>query len=644
VSGIFGLFQRDGRPVEPAHLQAMLEGMRSWGPHGASIWQSDVVGLGQLLLHNTPESQFEKLPFVEENGGLAITSTSRLDNRGELCNRLNIPPEQRAILPDSALLLESYKKWGQDCPKYLIGDWCFAVWDKNKGRLFIARDTNGISGLYYHAAPHFFCFASSLAGLLALPQVPRQLDENLLARSLASLPNNSEHEVHTLYQGIRHLGAAHALTVTATNVELNEYWRIQDSPVIHFKSDAEYLEAFHEIFQKAVEARMRSSKGAALALSSGLDSIAVAAFAARKREITAYTAIPAHAKPPKNNLGRYHNEWDLAHQAASAIGNIHHIPLNSEHVSPVQSMQTMLLLYRQPMNNAGNLYWLMDMLEQTRQAGLGTLLTGQRGNASISWTGNQKFDIWPFILSGDWRNGWGEMQKWHKAQNSSWANTLKIALLRSLVKSTQSRLFLSLPGQTPWKNYASINPNFAREHNLWQQMQAEQFHPSLAGNLPLEERHLGVYQVGRRTGGSLWAELAAAHQIEVSDPTADQRVLEFCFGIPNEQYTRNGQDRLLIRRTLAGRCPPEIVWNKRRGLQAADIGLRLVEDAVRMDDLLAALTASPQAVRILDLPKMKRRWASLKTAPLQNTSYKHSAELLKMGMVGLFLMQFDSKT
>ena len=78
------------------------------------------------------------------------------------------------ILPDEAgdgrLLLEAYLRWGEACVDRLLGDWVFAIWNARERRLFVARDHHGNTGLYYHTDSRSLTFASSLKGLLALPE------------------------------------------------------------------------------------------------------------------------------------------------------------------------------------------------------------------------------------------------------------------------------------------------------------------------------------------------------------------------------------------------------------------------------------------------------------------------------------------
>ncbi len=188
MSAIFGVFNLDGKPVSPDTLQAMQQAMAYWGPDGDGLLCEGGVGLGHLLLHNTPESLYESLPSKHQDTGLLITASARLDNREELCRALAVPHPVRPTLPDSTLILKAYEKWGDECPDRLLGDWAFAIWDPRQQRLFLARDHHGNTGLYYYANARCFAFASSLKGLLALPDVPHRPNALRIAQVLVSWP------------------------------------------------------------------------------------------------------------------------------------------------------------------------------------------------------------------------------------------------------------------------------------------------------------------------------------------------------------------------------------------------------------------------------------------------------------------------
>ena len=211
MSGIAGVYYLDGRTVDSADLERMVDILAHRGPDGAAVWCEGSAGLGHRMLHTTPESLHEELPLVSAYGDLALTADARIDNRGELLSALRIDRPHEEVC-DSELIIEAYKKWGERCPERLLGDFAFAIWDGRNRRLFCARDHMGVKPFYYYRSYRLFAFASEIKALLCLPDVPHKLNEVQIADYL--LDNYYEDKAVTFYEGILRLPPAHVTSVS----------------------------------------------------------------------------------------------------------------------------------------------------------------------------------------------------------------------------------------------------------------------------------------------------------------------------------------------------------------------------------------------------------------------------------------------
>jgi asparagine synthase (glutamine-hydrolysing) len=182
MSALFGKLNFSEKLIEQKELVSMLESLNYWKADKTKIWHEKNVGLGNLLLFNTPESLQERLPFYHAESRVAITADARIDNRAELFSQLGIDSTRQSGMPDSQLILQAYLKWGEFCPKYLYGAFAFAIWDNRSQRLFCARDQIGVKSLFYHQGKSFFAFATELKGLLATPEIPQEVSETYLDR------------------------------------------------------------------------------------------------------------------------------------------------------------------------------------------------------------------------------------------------------------------------------------------------------------------------------------------------------------------------------------------------------------------------------------------------------------------------------
>jgi asparagine synthase (glutamine-hydrolysing) len=120
----------------------------------------------------------------------------------------------------------------------------------------------------------------------------------------------------------------------------------------------------------------------------------------------------------------------------------------------------------------------------------------------------------------------------------------------------------------------------------------------------------------------------------------DKRVIEFCLGIPQDQHTRHGQERLLIRHAMRGLMPESVLWYKERGIQSADIGQRIRANRAEIETALQKLESSALAQYYLDLPYMADLFQSVQDK-LDVTTRATASRLLRGLIIGLFLQRFE---
>ncbi len=185
MSGIAGVCNFDGRPVEIFTMETMTKALDHRGPDGSGVWIDGSVGFAHVMLWTTPESLKEKQPLLDASGQLVITANARIDNRDDLIRSLDL--KGHADLSDSELILYAYSKWGEDCPEKLVGDFAFAIWDKRKRALFAARDRIGIKPFYYyHRDGRDFIFASEISPIFKAAGLEKRPDRKAIEEYLTT--------------------------------------------------------------------------------------------------------------------------------------------------------------------------------------------------------------------------------------------------------------------------------------------------------------------------------------------------------------------------------------------------------------------------------------------------------------------------
>ena len=122
---------------------------------------------------------------------------------------------------------------------------------------------------------------------------------------------------------------------------------------------------------------------------------------------------------------------------------------------------------------------------------------------------------------------------------------------------------------------------------------------------PRDSRASRILEIHSFCESADWcAQVRAEFGIDLRNPAFDRRVVEFCFGIPVDQYLRGGCDRWLIRRAMKGRLPDDVLYNKKRGIQSADWYPRLTRERDLIAMKVKSLAANPDVGSIIDLQRL----------------------------------------
>jgi len=552
MSGICGIFQRDGEPVSAAALHPMMEAMQHYGREGGSEWRSGAVALGHLMTHNTPESSREKLPFEHPDAQLAISSDARLDNRGELCSLLKIPAREQEALPDSQLILRAYRQWGSACPLRLLGDFAFAIYDAGKNRLFCARDSLGIRPFYYYSDGRIFCFSSDLAALLASQAVPEEL--NLETVRGALVYPNFYHKEYTFYQDVYKLPPATSLVIEPEKITREPYWSPGGSPEIRFTREGEYSECLQELLTEAVDCRLRSSFASGSHLSSGLDSSTIAVIAARRlRERGQDLHTFSWAPPPTPAEYPLMDERAIVEAVSQREGTIQHYTL----VTPQDIYSQMSVdITRHP---SEMLLLESIVARQAAEHGLRVMLSGWGGDEMAAFNGRGFFA--DLLRRGRWVQMWRELSLRAKLHEGSiWQGIRNDAILPllpdGLIRAVKPGSHL-LPHELPLPGIVQLP--FAERLGRARALKA----PDLRVRPGVRENQIRLLLSGHLMKRiESWAANGARYGIEYRYPLLDRRIVEFSLSIPEGLFFKHGWKRYLFRQAGDGILPDEVRWQR----------------------------------------------------------------------------------
>lgn len=550
----------------------------------------------------------DECPLASKNGRALFAAVARLDNRDELGAALAIAPAQLARISDSILILRMLERWGDAGIARCLGAFAFAYWDADQRRLILGRDCLGNRTLFFTRAGDFVAFASTLNTLLALPGVPKEIDDIVLADYLAL---NLGEARRTFYRGIDRVPTRTIVTISQDRVEHRYYWSPDLTAPQPYKRDEDYIARARELLDQAVAAATDDTKDVAISASGGFDSSAIAATAARlgrAARITCYTLVPPPGMRVDVGPFKYSDERDKM-QALSRM----HRTLNLRFIAPEKphgyedDATRYFARTNLPALNPSNLGWFTSLFDAALADGCRVVLTGNRGNLGLTWRG--RFSLLALLRGRRLDAFLNELAAVARVSNRSLPRTLASDVLITAAPTWLRRLIYRVTGRDPDSvaRYSALNPAFIADHGLDRKWQAEGFDPWFKGfdwNAPrFRAHHLFDHNQFARDTAAMRIE---QHGFETRDPLGDRRLLEFLLTVPEPLYCREGIPRSFARAVLADRLPREILDERRTGAQSGAWFDRLTTQRRNLSEAIEGLETSPLARRLIDVPRLKR--------------------------------------
>lgn len=606
MTAISGLIRLEGRSVDISALERMKNLLVPYGREAQHMWHESGVGLVRALWRTTPEDSLDRQPLKSRDGHWVLVADARIDNRDDLARKLDIPSRQANLMADSGFILEAFRRWRDDCVEHLLGSFSFAVWDRHRKRLVLARDPLGFRPLYWHRGSGFFAFATLPKGLFALPEIPREICEERLIDLLALLPMTGP---ESFYKGIYRVEPGSLLILEGGKTISRRYHRFDPEHRIILRKDDDYVDMARELLEKAVTRCLRANGPIASQLSSGLDSSTVTSTAARLlaaegKPLTAYTAVPRQNFNGPVPKGRHGDEGPGAAAVAARFSNIRHILMRPEARTPMDTLERDVeALDRAPLNLC-NHAWINAIHADAANRGHRVMLTAQMGNMTISYAGMERL---PALL------GQGRIKEWlteaialKRRNGLRWRGVLAGISLAPFLPPGLWRLVSDLRGKG-WRDiqdYTAIHDELIRSGALQERIDLTKwdvhYQPWSNG------RKMRTAVLYRMDGGDYSAGMIGTDGVEIRDPTADQELVSFCLAIPEDQYLKNGRPRWLLLRLMKDVLPPEILFAKTKGLQAPDWYEGVEAAMPGIMEWLDRLENSPQAGRYLDTARMRK--------------------------------------
>ena len=370
----------------------MTECLRHRGPDDFGYYRNGKVHLGHRRLSIIDLASGHQ-PMASDDGSLVIIFNGEIYNYQELKRYLQTRGHVFHTASDTEVLLHMYEEEGPEALHKLNGMFAFAIYDRNRAELFLARDRIGIKPLYYLALAGRFLFASEFKSILCYrgwnPTLNPQAIHDYLA--LRYVPGDT-----SVFKELKRLPAGHYLTYRHGQVQLYRYWEPPQYDGPYSRRNEDYLEEFAELMEQSVRRRLISDVPFGAYLSGGLDSSVIVALMSK------FVSEPI--KTFSVGFDYKHDELDEAASTAQYLGCDHHeVHCRAEDISLLPE-----IVYHmdEPMGDA--IIIPMYQLSRAAKQEVTVILTGEGGDEifggylfhKVMWAGN----VYRRLVPGPIRN------------------------------------------------------------------------------------------------------------------------------------------------------------------------------------------------------------------------------------------------
>jgi len=560
MCGIVGIFDHRGRAeVSRGLLDRMNERQYHRGPDEGGLHIEPGLGLGHRRLSIIDVSTGQQ-PLFNEDGSVAVVFN------GEIYNFLELVPELEALghrfrtRSDTEVIVHGWEAWGKDCVKRFRGMFAFAIWDRNRETLFLARDRMGVKPLHYALLPEGkLIFGSEIKALLAHPGLDRTLDpmavEEYFAYGYAADPRS-------IFKAVRKLPPACTLLVKrgAPVPEPDVYWDLEFRPV----GPITELEAREELIRRlkeAVSIRLMSEVPLGAFLSGGVDSSAVVAMMAELSSGPVNTCSIAFGDP-KYNEAHY----------AKLVAERYHTQHQVEEVDPddFDLVGRLASLYDEPYADSSAIptYRVCELARKR----VVVALSGDGGDENFAGYRRYKWhmkeerlrSLLPLPLR---KSVFGLLG--HVYPKADWAPRVLRAktTFQALARDSVEAYFHSVSIMRDDMRARLFTESFRRSLGDYSALEVLRAHAAKART----DDPLSLIQyldIKTYLAGDILTKVdraSMAHSLEVREPLLDHPMMEWLAGLPSNFKLGRGEGKLLFKEAMEPYLPDDVLYRPKMG-------------------------------------------------------------------------------
>jgi len=546
VSVQAGIWNFDGSSVDSKLLADFSESLKQRGPDGESCYVGGSVALLYRPFHTTAESRREKQPYISRRG-FFLTWDGRLDNRDELIPELR--GELEADPTDIAIVAAAFDRWKTDCFRRILGDWAVSVYRPEQRELIFAVDYMAVRHIFYHLRQDRVWWSTDLTPLVLLSGGKFHVEDDYIAGYLANDP-----DAHlTPYREIRQTSPGHFVRITKDGrVSVHRFWWFTSKSKIRYETDADYEEHFRHLFRQSVRRRLRSDSPVLAELSGGLDSSSIVCMADDILEHEPELTQCLDTLSYYDKTEPHGDDWIYFRKIEERRGRV------GAHIDASKYGESASFDYAEFTPVPGNLGAGRQIEAERaivlREGGHRAVLSGIGGDEFMGGNPDPCALLADLIAQFKVARLAKELVAWSLIKRKPVIQLLWQAIVQLLPTSLVQYIAKEAKIE-PW-----IEGDFARRTRLASRQLDVNDHFDMW--LPSRRAYVaGVFLMANRMAAST----PRIHE-EMRYPYLDRDLIQFILSVPASQLLRPGERRSLMRRSLVGVVPHEIL--SRRTKQA----------------------------------------------------------------------------
>jgi asparagine synthase (glutamine-hydrolysing) len=529
------------------------------GPDDHGYYLDDQIFMGHRRL-SIIDLNTGKQPIFNEDETVCIVFNGEIYNFFEIRTELTNAGHIFRTNTDTEAIIHAYEQWGTDCLKRLRGMFTFALWDRTKKSLFIARDRLGIKPLFYCIHGDTFYFASEIKGILQYNDIPRSLDYSALASyfNFAYIPNPI-----TIFRHIKKLPPGFYLEIKNATVRTKQYWDVQFIPD-RSRTEKYFIDEFRQLLEESVRLRLVSDVPIGAFLSGGVDSGAIVAMMAK----TADEAVRTLSIGFGGDVGGYFDERSIAREVSERYHTRH---TETEVVPDVSSIFDKVVgAFDEPFADPTTIpsYYLYQQARRQVTVALSGLGGDEMFGGYERYLGYRLSLIYnrlPFRIRENLIRHIVERIP-ERTDGHYTINHLK-RFVRSASLQDDKRYvgFISMLANKGYQNLFEGDLKINRYTDNAEALFLDHFNASAATD-PVDK----VFYTDIKT--YLCEDILACtdrlsmhHSLEVRVPFVDHKVVEFCATIPWEMKIKWGQKKYLLRKAVGLYLPKSVIAHRKQG-------------------------------------------------------------------------------